>query len=143
MTKAEQVSKRIDIVNAIITEISMRGRRFFYSKKTSNVAQLSERNGRVYYLSEHSGKLINLSIPDTRRPKDWQHGGTLLALIRDMKDYIKTGKDSNHNHGYGGLFSPHWGYSEEDMVAIREKAHELGYLQSATLYKKKEDEVDI
>jgi hypothetical protein len=120
---------RIKIVNEIIKEIADRGRRFFYSE--GNYAELFERKGRVYYKTEWARspvKQICLSVPDYRRSKNWWHGGTLWGLVKDFRDFIKTGEYSNHNNGYGGLYCPHWGYSEEDMKAIRQKAIELGYL---------------
>lgn len=129
MTKDE----RLIIVNNIIKEISSLGRRFFSHKGT--VAELFIRNGKVWYKCEYIPEgnpryEICLSIPDYRVPKGWYHGGTLLALVKDFRDFIITGKYSNSNHGYGGLLCTHWGYKEEEMDKIRLKAKELGYLKS-------------
>lgn len=121
-----QQEERVRIVNEIIKEIADRGRRFFNGQK--GTAEFFVRNGKVYYKCEHTGKGMCLSIPDDRKPKDWLHGGTLMALCRDFKDFIVTGDKSNHNNGYGGLYCPHWGYSGNDMEAIREKARQLSYL---------------
>lgn len=128
--------KRIDIVNQIIKEISNHDRRFFYSSDTDKVAYLSiDNKGKIWYWNEYFNgnpfykEKINLSIPDYKRPCGWQHGGTLLALMRDFCDFIRTGEYSNHNHGYGGLYCPHWAYSEKSMFIIINKAKELGYLK--------------
>jgi hypothetical protein len=121
-----QQEERVRIVNEIIKEIASRGRFFFAGQK--GAAELFLRNGKVYYKSEYTGNNLCLSIPDYRRPKGWHHGGTLMALCRDFKDFIVTGEKTNHNNGYGGLYCPHWGYSENDMEAIQEKAKKLGYL---------------
>ncbi len=128
--------ERILIINTIIEEISKRGRRFFYSNKTGKTAKLLLRNNRLYYLCEYKDTPIGVNVPDCKVPRYWSHGGTMWALVKDFRDFVNNGGDTNHNHGYGGLFCPHWGYPEEDMIAIREKAYELGYLKSATVYKK-------
>jgi len=131
--------ERLVVINTIIKEISTRGRKFFHSAKTDKTAELIVKRGKVYYQCEYTDKLLCLSVPDTRKPDGWKHGGTMMGLVRDFTDYIQQGGDTNHNHGYGGLFSPHWGYPEEDMIAIREKAHDLGYLKSPKMYRKDED----
>ncbi|WP_448104722.1 hypothetical protein [Pedobacter panaciterrae] len=125
--------KRVEIVNEIIIEIASRGRKFFHSD--GNIAELFLRNGKIFYKFEWACRGVTetcLSIPDYRKPKGWQHGGTLLGLVRDFCDFIKGDDDANHNNGYGGLYCPHWGYSEEDMNAIQAKAIELGYLKPKT-----------
>ena len=123
--------ERIAIINAIIREIADRGRKFF--RHGDNVAELFLRNNKVRYRCEyvpydHSPKEICLSIPEYQMPKGWYHGGTLRALVLDFRDFIQRGGFTNHNHGYGGLYCPHWGYSAEDMQAIQQKAIDLGYL---------------
>jgi hypothetical protein len=124
--------QRVDIVNQIIKEIAARGRRFFHNK--GQTAELFLKNNKVYYKCEWTSMQkqpvtqICLSIPTYRVPKGWFHGGTLKALCFDFRDFINTGKPSNHNHGYSGLYCPHWGYKATDMLEIQEKAKELGYL---------------
>jgi len=122
-------NSRAEIVNEIIKEISSRGRKFFNHE--GEVAQLFVRNNRVWYKCEYVGKRLlktELCLSKTDRPKGWYHGGTLLALVKDFRDFIESGNKTNNEYGYGGLFCPHWGYSEDDMKAIQQKATELGYL---------------
>ncbi len=118
--------ERIEIVNQIIKEISSRSRKFFADK--FGVAEIFQKNGRLYMKNEYNGSEMCLVTKFGYHPKSWHHGGTLWALTKDFKDFITTGKKSNHNNGYGGLYCPHWGYSEVDMLAIQEKAKSLGYL---------------
>ena len=115
----------IDIVNEIIKEIANRGRQFF--KYNDKVGYLFERNNKIFYHSEYLDIDICFSIPYYHKPKRWHHGGTLLALIKDFKNFIQTGEKSNGLNGYGGLYCPHWGYDGNDMEIIREKAEKLGY----------------
>jgi hypothetical protein len=128
MLPAVNRQQRVEIVNQIIKEIASRGRKFFHHE--GKVAELVLRNSRIYYKAEYGKKefLCLSNLPDYRQPKGWFHGGTLMGLCRDFMDYIQTGEKSNHNNGYGGLYSPHWGYSEPDMLAIQKKAKSLGYL---------------
>ena len=118
--------ERIEIVNEIIKEIASRGRNFFKYKE--NVANVFWKNNRLYMWNEYNGKDMCLSTKTHYQPKHWHHGGTLWGLTRDFKDFIMTGEKSNHNHGYGGLLCPHWGYPESDMKAIQDRAVTLGYL---------------
>ncbi len=117
--------ERVIIVNKIINEIASRGRRFFHNDGL--VAQLVD-DKKIYYKSEWGEKkMICLSTPKYRSPKGWFHGGTLLSLVKEFRDFIQTGSQEDE---YSGLFSPHWAYPEEDMEAIREKAIQLNYLKS-------------
>jgi hypothetical protein len=116
---------RVIVVNKIMNEIANRGRRFFYMD--GNFAEIIDK-GRIYYKSEWGKvEMVCLSIPDYRKPKGFFHGHTLLCLVREFRDYIKTGEGKKQ---YSGLYSPYWGYHEEDMEAIRATAKELGYLNS-------------
>lgn len=129
--KLEQQLKRLDIVNAIIAEIQERGRGFFKYRDVKAFMVLKE--GKVYYMCEHKHMLLYIGGADSRKPEGWSHGGTCLALVKDFRDYIQTGEYTNGRNGYGGLYCPHWGYEQEDMVAIQEKAVELGYLKQRTV----------
>lgn len=113
---------RVEIVNEIIKEISNRGRKFFHHK--GKVAELVDR-GKIYYRAEYGDKAtICVSIPDYTQPKGWFHGGTLWRLVQEFRDYINDG----NKRECSGLYSPHWGYMEEDMKAIREFAIQKGFL---------------
>jgi hypothetical protein len=118
--------KRIEIVNLIIKEISYRGRRFFHYE--GQVAYIYKDGNKIWMRKEYLNKrdvCLSVKYP----PRNWHHGGTLWALTMDFKEYIQKGGDTNHKNGYGGLYCPHWGYAEEDMIIIQELAKELGYLK--------------
>lgn len=120
--------ERVEIVNQIIKEISSRGRRFFYCERFDRVSHIKIKHKRLYFVDDYSGKDIYLHRPDGYPLKGFTHGGTLRGLVNDMKEYIMTGEYTNHNNGYGGLYCHHWGYPQEDMTAIQQKAIDLGYL---------------
>lgn len=125
----EDKFNRMVAVNTIMKEIASRGRNFFACD--DKIAELVlATNGKVYYRSEFyprhawSKELICLSIPAYRKPKGWNHGGTLQMLVIEFRDFIKDGKPRERST----LYSPHWGYPEADMEAIRELATSLGFL---------------
>lgn len=119
---------RIIIVNQIIKEIALHGRGFFLNKKDADMAYIYQKDGRLYMHNEYNKEKMYLQTKHGFPPKNWHHGGTLWALIKDFKEFITKGGKTNHNNGYGGLFCRHWGYPERDMKAIQEKAQKLGYL---------------
>jgi len=124
---AIQRKARVNIVNEIIKEIAGRGRKFFHNDDNPPViAEMAVINGRFYYKAEYGEiKMINLSVPDYRKPKGWFHGGTLLSLVKEFREYIKDGQPRE----YSGLYSQHWGYPENEMEVIRAKAIQLGYIK--------------
>ena len=105
--------ERIKTVNQIIEVIASRGRKFFAYE--DRVAFIHQKGKKYFYHCEYKDWDVCLSVPNYMQPKKWCHGGTMLGLVKDFVDYIKTGEKSNHNHGYGGLYCPHWGYPEDDI----------------------------
>lgn len=120
--------ERVETVNIIIREIAKRGRGFFTSKKDGEVAYIFIKNNRLFMKNEYNKAEMFLHTKYNYPPKNWHHGGTLWGLVKDFKEFIMTGEDTNHNNGYGGLYCNHWGYQQSDMEAIQSKALELGYL---------------
>ena len=127
--------ERLESVNKLIKFISERGRRFFYTKGTINAEHLNSvafmklKNGRIYYVDNYTQREIPV-INNYREWKGFSHGGTLRALVLDFAEYIRTGKDSNGNNGYGGLYCSHWGHSDDIQQEIINYAKEIGYLAS-------------
>lgn len=112
--------ERVKIVNDIINEISSRGRKFFSNE--GKIAEIVDKNGEVLYKAEYGSKeFISLKKPS---PDGWFHGGSLLSLVKEFRDFINSGVAREQSQ----LHSPYWGYPEEDMKAIRELAIKLGFL---------------
>lgn len=122
----ENIQSRISIVNQLINKIASLDRKFFEYKGC--ISKINRRNSRLYMLNEYNRKEMCLSTKYGYPPKGFTHGGTIWSLTKDFKQFIITGEKSNGLNGYGGLFSPHWGYSEESMQEIRDLAKSLGYL---------------
>ncbi len=125
--------ERLEIVNKLIKFISERGRKFFCSNGTvkmdnvKSVAFIKLKNGRIYFVDDYTKREIAV-INNYRDWNGFSHGGTLRALILDFAEFIRTGKYSNGNNGYGGLYCRHWGHSEEVQQEIIQYAKEIGYL---------------
>jgi hypothetical protein len=120
------IEGRIDIVNQIIKKIASFDRKFF--EHNGKIGYIFNVNKKLFMRSEYNNFDINLCAKTESKPYEFTHGGTLWGLTKDFKQFILTGEKSNGENGYGGLFCPHWGYSEESMEEIRETAKVLGYL---------------
>jgi hypothetical protein len=117
--------ERLEIINKLIEFISKRGRRFFITE--NNLAYMKLKNGRIYFVDDYTKNEIAV-INNYRDWKGFSHGGTLRALVLDFAEFVREGKYSNGNNGYGGLHCPHWGHSEEVQKEIIDYAKEIGYL---------------
>ncbi len=117
---------RIRIVNEIIKDIAARPPHLFSGKY--GIAEIFEKNGRLYMRNEYNNAEMYLHTKFGYPPPRWCNGGTLWALVKEFKDFIKTGKKCNGIHRHGGLHCKYWEYSETDMEEIRSNAKKLGYL---------------
>lgn len=124
---------RIDIVNELIREIGSRSHRALYYSKTDQYATFHWAGGRLWFTDQYTDMPMIMAPGDCGKSHEQNHrfssGGTMWGLVNDFKDFIYGDDDANHNNGYGGLYCTHWGYPEEDMEAVRQKAIELGYLK--------------
>lgn len=120
--------ERLEIVNNLIMYISKRGRRFFYCKSKDRTAHMKLRSNRVYYVDDYTGQDI-YAYSGGIGYDHFSHGGTLWALVLEFSEFIRHGGNVNGKHGYGGLYSQHWGYDEQSHLEIIEYAKQLGYLK--------------
>ena len=119
---------RVLLVNLMIHEIASRGRRFFTHE--DKIAEIIDTGRIIYYKAEFGKKeLLCLTIPGYRKPKGWFHGGTLLALVKEFRDFIRTGNSIE----YSQLHSSHWGYPEDDMKYLLDLALQLGLIKNKTI----------
>ncbi len=123
--KKEQV-KRMNKINELIEVIANADRRFFYSKSKGTISKFIEGN-KLFFVDKYTGQKIYPYPSSSRR--GFSEGGTLWGLINDFREWIITGKISNGNNGYGGLYSTSWGYTIDGMDKVIIKAKEIGYLK--------------
>jgi len=124
--------ERITIVNELIYEIATRGRKFFSYDECNRISYFASGEKTLYYVDRFTQTKIPMKKGQTQLSETYEshfcEGDSLLALVFEFRDFILGEKHTNGTHGYSGLFSTHWGYDEKDMIFIREKAKEIGYL---------------
>lgn len=125
--------ERIQIINRLIRKIGCTGRKFLFCESKNTYGYFVHDGRTLFYVDHYTQapmKMIKGSGHKTRRhEQNFSSGGTMWGLINDFKDFIYGDDDSNHNHGYGGLYCPHWGYTVDEMESIRKFAIEIGYLK--------------
>lgn len=121
-------NERLEVVNQLIKFISERGRRFFFCKSKETTANMIIKNNRVYFVDDYTRNEVHAYPSHTGRD-GFSHGGTLWALVCDFSEFIRTGKQSNGVHGYGGLYGSGWGHSDEIQNEIINFAKKIGYLK--------------
>lgn len=144
---SETKAARLDHANALIKIIASHGRRFFWhggvnrwnpSTNTSTFepadryARLELRRGRVYFIDDYSEKAIYThKTTFENKWRGFSHGGTLRALVEDMRDYILHGtpiprwKIVIQQLGAKGLEGNIWGYDVDGAQAVRDAAYAL------------------
>lgn len=120
--------ERLVVVNRLIEYISERGRRFFFCKSKERTAQMILKNNRVYFVDDYTGAEV-YAYPTYTDRKGFSHGGTLWALVCEFSEFIRTGKQVNGVHGYGGLYGSGWGHRDDIQQEIINYAKEIGYLK--------------
>jgi len=121
-------NERLETVNALIKFISERSRRFFYCNSKNRTAFMKMKSGYVYFVDDYTGEDVFAYSHYTDR-NGFSHGGTLWALVCDFSEFIRKGNYPNGVHGYGGLYSEHWGYDDESQKEIIQFAKQIGYLR--------------
>lgn len=124
----ETREQRVKTVNKIIKKIANNDRGFFYSSTNDAYGYFKLINNRVYFVDEYTKETLYAYGHKYLR-KGFNQGGTMEALVLDFSEFIRTGKYTNGNNGYNGLFCTHWGYSNEAMQDIQKLAKKLGYLK--------------
>lgn len=115
-------AKRLSDANAVIREVGMRGRRFFYSDKHDRFSRFEiDRGGRLRFFDHYSGKSI--AVIKHCRWRGFTGGGTLRALVERLARYIREGMPIPSRH-----FGPWpdyvcdgdlWGYGLDQMAELR------------------------
>lgn len=128
--------QRLEKANQLITLIAESGRQFFnytdYNDKGGTISHFKLKNNRLYFVDGYTKKEIYAYANGPFRCY-FSDGGTMRAFILDLSEYIRTGKATNSKNGYGGVYCAHWGYPENDMKKVREKALEIGFTKGRTI----------
>lgn len=117
--------ERMNKINELIGVIADTDRRFFYAE--SRISQFVNDN-KLFFIDKYTNKRIYPYL--ISKHISFSDGGTLWALVNDFREWIITGKRSNGNNGYGGLYCTHWGYTIDGMDKVINKAKAIGYLDN-------------
>lgn len=145
--------ERLAHANALIGIIATHGRRFFWHGgvhvwdpaaqasvlvPADRTARLELRRGRVYFIDDYTDKPVYTH--PTRFGNRWRgfsHGGTLRALVEDMRDYVTNGtpiarwKIVIQQLNSPGLEDNVWGYDAQAAAQVREQAYALPIVEAA------------
>ncbi len=125
MPKQEQL-KRLSDINELIELISSLDRRFFYSKSKDRIANFEFSNkGKLFFRDNYTGERIYPYDLGHGSPRKFSHGGTMWEIVQEFAKFITKGKT-------GRLidFKETWAYTYESTMKVREKAKDIGYIES-------------
>ena len=127
---------RVVHANQLIQAIAAHGRRFFYCKSKDRYARMEiDARGRVWFVDDYSEKRVFTHQASYRRWAGFTHGGTLRALVEDMRDYIMKGTPvPRWKIAIRQLGKPEqdvWGYGFEAAEAVRAAAFALPLMEPA------------
>jgi hypothetical protein len=150
-----QKQERLQHANDLIRVIASHGRRFFWHggvnvydpvtkvsawESADRYASLELRHGRVYFIDDYTKKSVYTHKTGiTNRWKGFSHGGTLRALVEDMRDYIIHGTKIDRwkiviqSINQDDLTRNIWGYGLEAGNAVREAAYLLPIIERETV----------
>lgn len=125
--------KRCELANELIRLIANEGRTFFnyegtnYQDEVGCISHFVIKNDcDIYFVDGYTHR--HIYVYQSRNFKRWfSEGGTLQALVMDLVEYIELGNSANGTNGYGGVYCQNWGYSEESMKVIQQKAIDIGF----------------
>jgi hypothetical protein len=145
--------ERLAHANALIRIIASHGHRYFWHggvhvwdpaaqasvfKPADRYARLELRRGRVYFIDDYTGKPV-YTHPSRfgNRWRGFSHGGTLRALVEDMRDYVTHGtpiarwKIVIQQLDRADLEDNVWGYEAQAAARVREQAYALPIVEAA------------
>lgn len=133
MKISSEKEKRCQLANELIEMIGNCGRKFFNYEDSTNwknekgiMSHFKLKNNRLYFVDGYIQRDI-YAYSYRHFGRKFTQGGTMQALILDLSEFIRSGEATNAKNGYGGVYCDHWGYPEEDMIKIRNKAVEIGF----------------
>lgn len=128
MSAPQTKAERLADANELILQISMHGRKFFYSPLRNRVARFEiSLDGKLWFRDDWTGGRVYVAYRG--RWRNFSHGGTLRRLVEDLAAYIRTGERISSAHlgpwpewvNGGDL----WGYGSDAMEALRDAAQAL------------------
>ncbi|OYD12326.1 hypothetical protein CHR37_05055 [Bacillus velezensis] len=123
MASAEQL-KRMNDINDLIKLIASIDRCIFYCKSKNRIAYFRFKK-KLFFVDDYTGADVYPYELGYGRANGFSHGTNLRRLVNSFRNFILTGK-------YGELrdYKEIWAYSYEGCMKIRQKAKEIGFIDS-------------
>ncbi|MEC1395324.1 hypothetical protein P9D26_18585 [Bacillus velezensis] len=123
MPTAEQL-KRMNDINDLIKLIASIDRCTFYCKSKNRIAYFRFKK-KLFFVDDYTGADVYPYELGYGRANGFSHGGNMWQLVNSFRKFIITGK-------YGELrdYKEIWAYSYEGCMKIRQKAKEIGFIES-------------
>lgn len=116
--------ERLQHANALIKVISDHGRRFFWNDTDKRVASIAmDARGRLWWHDDYRGTRVSMEKigGHEHRWRGFSHGGTLMGLAKQMREYIKTGERIYINY----IAQDCWGYMPGAAFECRNAAKQI------------------
>ncbi|MCY8051293.1 hypothetical protein MOB99_13005 [Bacillus spizizenii] len=123
MPNQEQI-KRMNDINELIKLIADIDRRTFFCKQMNRKAYFRFKK-KLFFVDDYTGADVYPYEMGYGSPNGFSHGGNMWQLVNSFRKFIITGK-------YGELrdYKEIWAYSYEGCMKIRQKAKEIGFIES-------------
>ena len=115
---------RLEKANDLLQAIASCGRRFFFHSDDGAVSRLElDHRGRVWLIDHYSKRRV-YTHDERSKWRGFTNGGTLRALICDLRDFVVRG-ELLHPGVLGFGRDNHWAYGG-DLAIVQDAAIRLG-----------------
>ncbi|PRS01423.1 hypothetical protein [Bacillus halotolerans] len=123
MPNQEQI-KRMNDINDLIKLIADIDRRTFFCKPMNRIAYFRFKN-KLFFVDDYTGADVYPYEMGYGSPNGFSHGGNMWQLVNSFRTFIITGR-------FGELrdYKEIWAYSYEGCMKIRQKAKDIGFIES-------------
>ncbi|MCF7606505.1 hypothetical protein [Bacillus subtilis] len=119
MPNQEQI-KRMSDINDLIKLIADIDRRTFFCKQMNRKAYFRFKK-KLFFVDDYTGA----DVYPYGSPNGFSHGGNMWQLVNSFRKFIITGKCGELRD-----YKEIWAYSYEGCMKIRQKAKEIGFIES-------------
>ncbi|MCB7160065.1 hypothetical protein LI071_05180 [Bacillus subtilis] len=123
MPNQEQI-KRMNDINDLIKLIADIDRRTFFCKQMNRKAYFRFKK-KLFFVDDYTGADVYPYEMGYGSPNGFSHGGNMWQLVNSFRKFIITGKCGELRD-----YKEIWAYSYEGCMKIRQKAKEIGFIES-------------
>ncbi|CAF1772783.1 hypothetical protein OB894_12370 [Bacillus subtilis] len=123
MPDQEQI-KRMNDINDLIKLIADIDRRTFFCKQMNRKVYFRFKK-KLFFVDDYTGADVYPYEMGYGSPNGFSHGGNMWQLVNSFRKFIITGKCGELRD-----YKEIWAYSYEGCMKIRQKAKEIGFIES-------------